>query len=77
MTGGSMGATRLTAVQKRNMFDVPLAVAATITGFRHDRAGGFELLTNLEALEPANGTVLTKLSHPPKWWQTLGSIEYQ
>ena len=58
------------------MFDVPFEVAATITGFRHDRGGGWELLTSLQALEPAKGNMLTKLGNPPRWWQTLRSIEY-
>jgi hypothetical protein len=58
------------------VFDVPFDVAATITGFRHTREEGWELFTNLQALEPVNGNVLTKLGHPPKWWQTLDSIEY-
>ena len=58
------------------LFDVPFDVAAAITGFRHDRVGGVELLTNLRALEPTKGNVLTKLSHSPKWWQTLRSIKY-
>jgi hypothetical protein len=59
------------------VFDVPFDVAATITGFRHDREEGWKLLTNVQALEPINRNVLTKLGRPPKWWQTLRSIEYQ
>ena len=59
------------------MFDVPFDVAATITGFRHDRGEGWERFTDLQALEPINGNVLTKLGHPPRWWQTLRSKEYR
>jgi hypothetical protein len=58
------------------VFDVPLDVAATITGFHHTRAEGWELFTNLQALTPTSGNVLTKLNDPPSWWQTLRSIEY-
>lgn len=60
-----------------HVFDVPFDVAATITGFRHTRGEGWELLTDLQALEPINGNELTKIGRPPRWWQTLRSIEYR
>ena len=59
------------------LFDVPLDTAATITKYRHNRVTEPSFFTNLRTLEPANGNVLTKLSRPPKWWQTLRSIEYK
>jgi hypothetical protein len=57
------------------VFDVPLNTAAEITGFRHDRGkeGAYREVTTLE---PINGNSLQRLSKPPKWWQTVGSIEY-
>jgi hypothetical protein len=58
-------------------FDVPLDTAATITGYRHDRAIESDFFRNLRTLVPTNGNVLTKLSQPPGWWQTLRSIEYE
>ncbi len=58
-------------------FDVPLDVAATITGFSHTCSDGFERLRRPVAVAPSNGNVLTKLCHPPKWWQTLRSTEYE
>jgi hypothetical protein len=57
------------------VFDVPLDAAATMTGYRHDR-GSDAFLKNVQSLVPINGNVLTKLSQPPKWWQTLGSTKY-
>jgi hypothetical protein len=59
------------------VFDVPLDTAAAITGFRHDRMVENDFFTSLQSLVPTNGNVLTKLSHPSKWWQTVGSIEHQ
>jgi hypothetical protein len=59
------------------MFDVPLDVAAKITGYRHDRALEDDFLGNLLSLVPINGNVLTKVSQPPQWWQTVGSIKYE
>jgi hypothetical protein len=68
------------------VFDVPLDAAATITGFRYmgpiepDFYGGREpddFFRNLRTLVPTNGNVLTRLSQPPKWWQTVGWIEYE
>jgi len=58
-------------------FDVPLDTAATITGYRHDRAVGSDFFRNLQSLVPTKGNVLPKLSQPPGWWQTVGSIEYK
>jgi hypothetical protein len=58
------------------VFDVPLDTAAAITGYRHNRALGEDFLRNVQSLVPINGNVLTKLSQPPKWWQTLGSTKY-
>jgi hypothetical protein len=60
------------------VFDVPLAAAAEITGFRHDRGppGGYDAFRDVTTLEPINGNVLRRLNHPPKWWQTVRSIEY-
>jgi hypothetical protein len=60
-----------------HIFDVPLDTAATITGFRHDRSMGEGAFRTLQSLAPADGNVLTKLSDPPKWWQTVGSTEYR
>jgi hypothetical protein len=58
-------------------FDVPLDTAATMTGYRHDRAVENDFFRNLQGLVPTKGNVLTKLSEPPGWWQTVGSIEYK
>ena len=62
------------------VFDVPLIAAAEITGFRHDRSFGKErkeeAYREVTTLEPINGNVLRRLNHPPKWWQTVRSIEY-
>ena len=57
-------------------FDVPIDTAAAITGYRHDRAVEKDFFRNLRALKPTNGNVLTKLSQPPGWWQTVGSMAY-
>jgi len=68
------------------VFDVPLDVAAMLTGFRYGGAmepDYFRELTepdffrNLRTLVPINGNVLTRLSRRPKWWQTIGSIKYE
>jgi hypothetical protein len=59
------------------IFDVPLDTAAAITGYRHDRAIENDFFKNLRTLVPTNGNVLTKLSQPPGWWQTVGSLEYE
>lgn len=58
-------------------FDVPLDTAATMTGYRHDRAVENDFFRNLQRLVPAKGNVLTRLSQPPGWWQTVGSIAYE
>jgi hypothetical protein len=58
-------------------FDVPIDTAAAITGYRHDRALENDFFRNLRTLKPANGNVLTRLSQPPGWWQTVGSMEYE
>ena len=58
------------------VFSVPLDVAAEITGYRHNRAGGEEAYREVTTLEPINGNALRRLNHPPKWWQTVRSIEY-
>src|SRR5215471_16045564 len=68
------------------VFDVPLEMAAMLTGFRY--GGAMEpdyfrklmepdFFRNLRTLVPINGNVLTRLSRPPKWWQTVGSIKYE
>jgi hypothetical protein len=59
------------------VFDVPVDAAAKITGYRHDRASRHDLVRNVQSLVPINGNALTKLSQPPKWWQTLGSTKYE
>jgi hypothetical protein len=59
------------------VFDVPLDVADTITGYRCDRGVENDFFRNLRVLVPTNGNVLTRLSQPPGWWQTLDSIEYE
>ena len=59
-----------------SVFDVPLAAAAEITGFRHNRAFQEEAYREVTNLKPINGNVLRRLNHPPKWWQTVRSIEY-
>jgi hypothetical protein len=51
------------------VFNVPLDMAATITGYRHSRAVEDDFFSNLRTLAPSSGNVLTKLSQPPKWWQ--------
>ena len=63
------------------VFSVPVAAAAEITGFRHDRAPAAsprkeDAYREVTTLEPINGNALRRLSKPPKWWQTVGSIEY-
>ena len=59
------------------IFDVPLDLAAEITGFRHSRGFGKErTYREVTTLEPINGNALRRLNHPPKWWQTVRSIEY-
>jgi hypothetical protein len=50
------------------VFDVPLEMAATITGYRHDRMVESDYFKNLRTLQSANGNVLTKQNQPPKWW---------
>ena len=57
-------------------FDVPLDTAAAITGYRNS-AVEKHFFRNLQSLVPTKGNVLTKLSQPPGWWQTVGSIEYK
>jgi hypothetical protein len=37
------------------VFDVPLDVAATITGYRHDRAVQNDFFRNLRSLAPKSG----------------------
>jgi hypothetical protein len=59
------------------VFDVPLDTAATVTGYWHTREVENDFFSNVQTLVPVNGNVLTRLSHPPKWWQTVGSIEYR
>ena len=59
------------------VFDVPLDTAATITGYQYTREVENDFFSNVQTLVPVNGNVLTRLSHPPKWWQTVGSIEYR
>lgn len=59
------------------VFDVPLDTAATITGYQHSHAVEDNFFRNLQTLVPINGNVLTKLSQPPQWWQTAGSIKYE
>lgn len=59
------------------VFDVPIDTAEAITGYRHDRVVDNDFFRNLRVLRPTNGNVLTKLSQPPAWWQTVGSIEYE
>jgi hypothetical protein len=58
------------------VFDVPLETAATITGFRHNRAFQEDAYREVTTLEPINGNALRRLNNPPNWWQTVGSIEY-
>jgi hypothetical protein len=58
-------------------FDVPLDTAAAMTGYRHDRRVDNDFFRNLRGLVPIKGNVLTKLSQPPGWWQTVGSIAYE
>lgn len=60
------------------LFDVPLDAAAEITGYRHD-SGREEpsAYRDVTTLVPINGNSLERLSHPPKWWQTVGSTEYR
>ena len=58
-------------------FDVPLDTAATMTGYRHDRVVENDFFRNLQGLVPTKESVLTKLSQPPGWWQTVGSMEYK
>jgi hypothetical protein len=59
------------------LFDVPIDTAATMTGYRHDRRTEADFFRNLQGLVPTKGNILTKLSQPPGWWQTLGSMDYK
>jgi len=59
------------------VFDVPLETAATMTGYRQDRAVDDDFFRNVQTLVQINGLVLTKLSEPPTWWQTAGSTRYE
>ena len=59
------------------VLDVPIDTAASLTGYRHDRAVENDFFEALRTLKPARANVLTKLSEPPGWWQTLGSISYE
>jgi len=59
------------------IFDVPLDTAAAITGYRHDRAVEKGFFRSVRTLIPTNGNVLTRLSQPPGWWQTVGSMRYE
>jgi hypothetical protein len=59
------------------LFDVPIDTAAAMTGYRHDRRVETDLFRNLQGLAPTKGNILTKLSQPPRWWQTLGSLDYK
>lgn len=59
------------------VFDVPLETAATITGYRHDRRLDDDFFRTVQTLVPINGNVPTRLSQPPTWWQTAGSIRYE
>lgn len=59
------------------VFDVPLDMAATITGYRHTRSAPDDFFANVGVLEPVNGNVLTRLSQPPAWWQTARSTRYE
>jgi hypothetical protein len=58
------------------VFDVPLDTAAAITGYQHHRVVEDDFFRNPQTLVPTNGNVPTRLSQPPKWWQTAGSIKY-
>jgi hypothetical protein len=59
------------------LFDIPSDMAATITGYRHDGTVENGFFRNLRVLVPTNGNVLTRLSQPPEWWQSAGSIQYE
>jgi hypothetical protein len=59
------------------VFDVPIDVAAMVADYRHNRAVEAGLFADWRALRPINGNVLTRLADTPKWWQTVGSIEYK
>jgi hypothetical protein len=56
---------------------VALDAAAGVTNYRHDHDVAPDFFTDLRTLVPAEGNVLTRLSQPPTWWQTAGSIEYE
>jgi len=58
-------------------FEVPIDTSAALTGYRHDSAVEKDFFRNLRVLKPINGNVLTKLSQPPGWWQTAGSMRYE
>ncbi len=59
------------------VFDVPLDTAATITGYRHTRRVDDDFFRHLESVVLTDGSILTKLSQPPTWWQTAGSTKYE
>jgi hypothetical protein len=58
------------------VFSVPLDMAETITGFRHNRGGKEVDYRDVTNLEPINGNALRRLSNPPRWWQTVRSTKY-
>ena len=58
------------------VFDVPIDTAEAIGGYRHNLVIENDFFRNLRTLKPADGNVLTRLSQPPAWWQTVGSMEY-
>jgi hypothetical protein len=72
-----MGTMDLASLPVDYLFDVPLDAAAVITGFRHNKGKGKgAAYREVTTLEPINGNALRRLSKPPKWRQTVGSIEY-
>ena len=58
------------------LFDVPLDTAAALTAYRHDHAIESDFFRRVRTLMPKNGNNLTRLSQPPGWWQTIGSMHY-
>jgi hypothetical protein len=53
------------------VFNVPLDMAAAMTGYRY----GYDVESDFfRSLRPTEGDVLTKRVLPPKWWQTVPLI---
>lgn len=60
-----------------DLFNIPIDTAQILTNYRYEQIVEPDFFRTLRNLVPVNGSVLTKLSRPPKWWQLTNSIEYE